>query len=177
MWFALALCLIAPIAQSGCARSEAVARDGSSLDGVDFEEFPTHDAVLSAMDAFDADPTSSRASDPVSLSQFFGEPIKTLNSQGNDLLIELVWPDRSLADKPVALLHARFGTSAINWIGRSFDESTWNDRFRDVQLMRGSGSRDQNGTAAQLVTAGCADGDTRYARIAVPRQGTRSAFT
>ena len=128
----LLFALLAPPA-AGCARPDDASITSSAI-GADFEEFPSHEAVLSAMDAFDTDPASARAGDPMNLSNFFGEPIKTLNSQGDDMLIELVWADRSLADKPVALLHARFGTSAINWIGRSFDESTWNNRFRDVQL-------------------------------------------
>ena len=123
LFFLFVALFVATPATVGCSgHPEATTDQGAEVAGVDFDPAPPRESVFYAMDAYENDPASARAHDPVSIQRFFDVPVDSTNWAR--LRVELLRPNPRYSDLPVAFLHADFAGG----------DMYWNDRYKDMTL-------------------------------------------
>jgi len=134
MWKLRALVLLLlvlvglPAASLGCGAETDVGWDELAIGGrpVDrVQRFPERAAVDDAMTTYARDPARARAESPMSVSEFFGAKLESMNIA--NLRVELLrGAGRDGAEKPVGFLWTHFYDT----------DPYWNNRYKDVQLYR-----------------------------------------
>jgi hypothetical protein len=122
----LALAAAAPVA--GCQRAwEGTATSSTEgIDGLEFDRFPSREAVDSALANFQVNQAGARAHDPVPLNEFFGERVQGAFSGGYK--VEIIKPDERVSDEPIAVLHIVFTPTP--------DPLNINNRFKDLNVFK-----------------------------------------
>jgi hypothetical protein len=110
----------------GCDAPQSTRATAQAIDGIEFDRFPTPEAVDSAITNFQRDPTAARARDAIPLNEFFGERVNGAFS--SDFKVELIRPDPGISGEPVAALHVKFAAQQ--------DPLNINNRYKDVHLFK-----------------------------------------
>jgi hypothetical protein len=116
-----------PAASAGCGEPdigwEELDVGGRPVDRV--QRFPERAAIDYAMTTYARDPARARAESPMSVSEFFGTKIESMNIQ--NLRVELLrGSGREGVEKPIGFLWTQFHDG----------DPYWNNRYKDVQLYR-----------------------------------------